>query len=123
MALSWLPNIRNLDKFDPNYKHPLCDSDKININELWLIEIIIDNSSVKTVRKYKQVLIESDKTLAKINNSQLSKLFDERHQNILQRQKIHLRSKAKTENTIEPSLFLTRSFIFVQMRKQHLHAV
>ena len=26
--------LRNLDKFDPNYKHPLCDSDKININEL-----------------------------------------------------------------------------------------
>ena len=20
--------VRNLDKFDPNYKHPLCDSDK-----------------------------------------------------------------------------------------------
>ena len=27
---------RNLDKFDPNYKHPLCDSDKININELFV---------------------------------------------------------------------------------------
>ena len=26
----------NLDKFDPNYKHPLCDSDKININELFV---------------------------------------------------------------------------------------
>ena len=25
----------NLDKFDPNCKHPLCDSDKININELF----------------------------------------------------------------------------------------
>ena len=28
--------LRNLDKFDPNYKHPLCDSDKININELFV---------------------------------------------------------------------------------------
>ena len=28
--------LRNLDKFDPNYKHPLCDSDKSNINELFL---------------------------------------------------------------------------------------
>ena len=46
--------LRNLDKFDPNYKHLLCNSDKININELfviWLIETIVDNSSVKTVRK------------------------------------------------------------------------
>ena len=28
--------LRNLDKFHPNYKHPLCDSDKININELFV---------------------------------------------------------------------------------------
>ena len=28
--------LRNLDKFDPNYKNPLCDSDKININELFV---------------------------------------------------------------------------------------
>ena len=28
--------LRNLDKFDPNYKHPLCDFDKININELFV---------------------------------------------------------------------------------------
>ena len=28
--------LRNLDKFDPNYKHPLCDPDKININELFV---------------------------------------------------------------------------------------
>ena len=28
--------LRNLDKFDPNYKHPLCDSDKININGLFV---------------------------------------------------------------------------------------
>ena len=28
--------LRNLDKFDPNYEHPLCDSDKININELFV---------------------------------------------------------------------------------------
>ena len=26
--------LRNLDKFDPSYEHSLCDSDKININEL-----------------------------------------------------------------------------------------
>ena len=28
--------LRNLDRFDLNYKHPLCDSDKININELFV---------------------------------------------------------------------------------------
>ena len=28
--------LRNLDKFDPNYKNPLCDSDEININELFV---------------------------------------------------------------------------------------
>ena len=28
--------LQNLDKFDPNYKYPLCDSDKININELFV---------------------------------------------------------------------------------------
>ena len=28
--------LRNLDKFDPNYKHPLCDSDKINLKELFV---------------------------------------------------------------------------------------
>ena len=28
--------LRNLGKFDPNYKHPLWDSGKININELFL---------------------------------------------------------------------------------------
>ena len=32
LALKFL--LRNFDKFDP--KHPLCDSDKININELFV---------------------------------------------------------------------------------------
>ena len=59
MTLSWLSNScfgisTNLTQI----KHPMCDSDKININglfvsgtEIWLMETIVDNSSVKTVKK------------------------------------------------------------------------
>ena len=47
-----------------------------------------------------------------IKNSQPSEFFDERHQNILQRQKLYLRRKTTTENTIEMSLCMMRSFFF-----------
>ena len=36
MKLAFKFLLQNFDKFDPNYKHPLCDSDKININELFV---------------------------------------------------------------------------------------
>ena len=67
--------------------------------------------------------MDSDKTRSEINYSQPSELFDERHQNILERQKLYLKSKTTIENTIKLSLFMMRSFIFVKMLKQHLHAV
>ena len=51
--------------------------------------------------------------------SQPSEFFDERNQNILRRQKLHL-SKTTSENTIGLSLLMTKSFIFVKMLKQHL---
>ena len=83
------------------------------------METIVDNSSVKTVRK-QQVLLDSDKARSEINESQPSEFFNERRQNILRRQKLYLRSKTTTENTIELSLYTIRSFIFVKMLKQHL---
>ena len=42
---------------------------------------------------------------------------------MLRRQKLYLRSKTTIENIIELSLFMMRSFIFVKMLKQRLHAV
>ena len=62
------------------------------------METIVDNSSVKTVRK-QQVLLDSDKARSEINESQPSEFFNERRQNILRRQKLYLRSKTTTENT------------------------
>ena len=63
------------------------------------METIVDDSSVKitSFARFRQ------NTSSEIKNSQPSEFFDERHQNMLQRQKLYLRSKATTENTIELS--------------------
>ena len=83
IKLAFFFGISNLTQI----KHPLCDSDKININELFVSSIYgswrpsLTTVSVKTVRK-QQVLLDSDKTRSE-TNSQPSEFFDERHQNIL----------------------------------------
>ena len=67
--------------------------------------------------------MDSGNTRSEINYSQPSEFFDERRQNMLERQKLYLKSKTTIENTIKLSLFMMRSLIFVKMLKQHLHAV
>ena len=67
--------------------------------------------------------MDSDKRRSEINDSQPSEFFDERRQNMLERQKLYLKSKTTIENTIKLSLFMMRSLIFVKMLKQHLHGL